>query len=128
MKIRIEDNSVRYRLRKSEVEVLAVEGSLKAAAIFPQGAFEYALQSNPGVSDLKASFSNGRMTVEIPAAWVQEWPGSSRVGFETHMQEGDAPLHLLIEKDFVCLDRDLSSQADQYPNPKMDHHSSKEKR
>ncbi|WP_424506542.1 hypothetical protein [Robiginitalea sp.] len=24
-----------------------------------------------------------------------------------------------MEKDFVCLDRDIASQTDQYPNPKV---------
>ena len=128
MKIRIEDNSIRYRLRKSEVEVLAAEGRLKAAAIFPQGPFEYILQSTPGLTDLRASHFAGRITVEIPDDWVRQWPGSPRVGFETLMREGDTPLHILIEKDFVCLDRDLNTQADQYPNPKMRDQSSKEKR
>ncbi|MEJ2585428.1 MAG: hypothetical protein P8Z38_10425 [Robiginitalea sp.] len=119
MKIRIEDNSVRMRLRKSEVSKLSEEGRLCAATVFPEQQFEYCLEADPGTKDLIASFSGGRITVRMPESWIHDWPDSPKVGFETSLEIGTASLHILIEKDFVCLDRDPETQKDQFANPKQ---------
>lgn len=120
MKIRIEDNSVRFRLRKSEVDQLAASGSLCARTVFAEGTFEYCLLSSPSDTDLRASFDEGRIAIRIPAAWIKQWPESPQVGFENTLTvKGGTSLHLLVEKDFVCLDRDPETQKDQFPNPKQ---------
>ncbi len=118
MKIRIEDNSVRYRLRRSEVDTLAEKGSLWATVNFPEGPFTYGLQALEGLADLQAVYKDGSIIIQIPKQWVKTWPGSPQIGFETDLKRNGVTLHLLIEKDFVCLDRDIASQTDQYPNPK----------
>ena len=119
MKIRIEDNSVRLRLRKSEVSKLAGEGSLSATTVFPEQLFEYGLLADPGISDMEASFAQGKITVRLPLPWIQSWPDSPEVGFETSFKVGADSLHILVEKDFVCLDRDPETQKDQFANPKQ---------
>lgn len=119
MKIRIEDDSVRLRLRKSEVQKLADAGSLCASTAFPEQRFEYCLQAAPDLSDLEASFSEGKITVRLPEAWLRDWPDSSEVGFETSFAFGASSLHILVEKDFVCLDRDPETQQDQFPHPRQ---------
>ena len=119
MKIRIEDNSVRMRLRKSEVSILAEQGRLCATTVFPEQALEYCLEATPDLKDLEASYSGGRITVRLPQLWVRDWPDSPKVGFETSFDTGDSELHILIEKDFVCLDRDPKTQKDQFAHPKQ---------
>jgi hypothetical protein len=119
MKIRIEDNSVRMRLRKSEVSELSRKGRLCATTFFPEQLFEYCLQADPGIADLQASFTGGKITVRLPLAWIQTWPDSPKVGFETTFEVGADSLHILVEKDFVCLDRDPETQKDQFANPKQ---------
>jgi hypothetical protein len=118
MKIRIEDNSVRIRLRRSEVERLAEKGNLWATTQFPEGAFTYGLVAKQGLLDLVASLEEGKIVIYMPEEWTQGWPASPRVGYEVQADGKGHPLHILIEKDFVCLDRDLAGQADQYPHPK----------
>ena len=118
MKIRIEDNSVRFRLRRSEVDTLAEAGSLWGTTQFPEGTFSYGLMTEKGLPDLRASLQDGKIIVRIPEEWTVQWPDSPRVGFETSAVVNGSTLHLLVEKDFVCLDRDLAGQQDQYPNPK----------
>ncbi len=119
MKIRIEDNSVRYRLRRSEVDTLAEKGSLWATTNFPEGNFTYGLLAQDGLTELRATYEEGKIILRIPKKWIETWPGSAKIGFETELKWNDAALHVLIEKDFVCLDRDIASQTDQYPNPKV---------
>ena len=119
MKIRIEDNAVRFRLRRSEVDQLAERGALKAFTRFPGSDFEYAIEAAPIIADMEATFDGRRITIRVPQSWIKEWPDSPQVGFETRMEENGLDLHLLVEKDFVCLDRNLEDQKDQYPNPKQ---------
>ena len=119
MKIRIEDNSVRMRLRKSEVSKLSEEGFICATTVFPEQIFEYCLKADSGIGDLEASFADGKIIVRLPESWVQTWPDSPTVGFETSFKVGAASLHILIEKDFVCLDRDPDTQKDQFAHPKQ---------
>lgn len=119
MKIRIEDNSVRLRLRKSEVAKLAEQGRLCAATVFPEQRFEYCLEVSREARDLEASFSGGKIAVRLPEPWVRDWPDSPKVGFEATIDTGSAKLHLLVEKDFVCLDRDPETQKDQFAHPKQ---------
>jgi hypothetical protein len=119
MKIRIEENSVRYRLRKSEVEKLSREGEVACHTQFPDGSLHYILKLHPDARGLSATFTEGTITITLPEAWGLDWPDSSEVGFQAaQILEDGTQLHLLIEKDFVCLDRDPATQQDQYPHPK----------
>lgn len=120
MKIRIEANSVRLRLGKSEVSRLAETGLVEETTHFPQAPFRYRLQLQPDSAGLTAGLGPGTITVGLPEAWGRAWPDESRVGFEGSVPlPGGQSLHLLVEKDFICLDRDPASQPDQYPHPKL---------
>jgi len=44
---------------------------------------------------------------------IDELIYTDKVGFEN----ADGKLHLLVEKDFVCLDEVAEDQSDNYPNP-----------
>ena len=118
MKIRIEDYSVRLRLRRSEVDTLAETGSLRASTDFPEGTFSYGLKAQAGLAEMRASLEDRAIIIYIPEQWITTWPASAQVGFEGQMDLNGKSLLLLVEKDFVCLDRDIAGQGDQYPNPK----------
>jgi hypothetical protein len=118
MKIRIEDCSVRLRLRRSEVDTLAEKGELWASTVFPEGTFRYGLKAQTGVTELRAVLQERAIVIYIPEKWTATWLASPRVGFETEIEVNNTALHLLVEKDFVCMDRDMAGQEDQYPNPK----------
>ncbi|KQS31217.1 DUF7009 family protein [Dyadobacter sp. Leaf189] len=118
MKIRIQQNKVRYRLSKSDVAQLAAEGYLEEKTTFPQGQLTYALQSLPDTDSLSASFENQQITIYIPESFAKTWPDNNVVGTDFHMplNAGDS-LYILVEKDFKCLDNDAEDQSDNYENP-----------
>ena len=62
---------------------------------------------------LSATFSNNTITLFMPASMLTELAETDKVGFENirHLP------HLLIEKDFTCLDNVAEDQSDNYPNP-----------
>ena len=112
MKIRIKGNSLRYRLTRSEVERLALDGYIEDTTDFGPTQLTYALQSTLS-GNLWACFESSTITLFMPDWMVTEWATTDRVGFE-NTEDG---LFILIEKDFVCLDNTLEDQSDNYPNP-----------
>ena len=119
MKLRIEDNSIRLRLRKSEVQELGHSGRVGGHTSLPGGSFTYALELKSDISRMDAQKSGNGIIIFLPEKDGKAWAGNEQVGHQAEVAlEGGAKLHLLVEKDFVCLDRDPALQQDQYPNPK----------
>ena len=122
MKIRIKGNSVRYRLSQTDVRTLADTGRVAETTQFGPTAgqvFSYALEARQGMADgLGAAFADGCITLYLPAEAARAWPNEERIGFENQVVVApDVLLHLLIEKDFTCLDEVAEDQSDNYPNP-----------
>jgi hypothetical protein len=55
----------------------------------------------------------------MPESLGINWMNDSRVGFQsTLLLTGNKTLDVLVEKDFICLDREPKLHSDQFPNPK----------
>ncbi len=122
MKIRIKGNSVRYRLSQTDVRTLADTGRVAETTQFGPAdgqVFRYALEAREGMADgLEAAFADGCITLYLPADAARIWPSEERVGFKNQVIVAtNVLLHLLIEKDFTCLDEVAEDQSDNYPNP-----------
>ena len=109
MKLRIKGNSIRLRLLRSEVERFAGTGRISEETHFgPQGSpvLRYTLITDPTVTEISTSFQNNEILVAVPENLVHEWTSGDKVGLERVQQaNGNGGLSVLIEKDFVCLDR-----------------------
>ena len=114
MKLRIHADSIRLRLKQSEVKALVEGGEVLETCPTLPVALVYALQPDPQGAEMTAEADGARLTVRIPAAWLEGWDGDERVGFE-----GDAGgIHLLVEKDFKCaMPATPKDNEDCYENP-----------
>jgi hypothetical protein len=114
MKVRCEHNSIRLRLRKSELAQLRAEGWLETSVRFPDGRlFAWELALCPSCAEVEAHFQNGRLSVRIPSAQAQHWMDSNAVGIEQFISlPDDGTLHVLVEKDFPCKDRPDEDSTD----------------
>ncbi|MCF0049829.1 hypothetical protein LXM25_07570 [Dyadobacter sp. LJ53] len=118
MKIRIQRNSVRFRLSRTDIEKLSLEGYLEEVTPFGPTRFIYAVKKSTDVSGLSAEFGNGKILLHIPASWTDGWADNNVVGHDGNMSFGNnESLKLLIEKDFKCLDNVTDDQSDNYENP-----------
>tara|TARA_R110002126_G_scaffold5_5_gene82 strand:+ start:576 stop:950 length:375 start_codon:yes stop_codon:yes gene_type:complete len=118
MKIRIQGNSVRYRLTRSEVATLKQDGYYKEQTAFNGKNFTYAVAAKENISNLQAEFQGDTITLFLPKNESIKWPDNERVGYENKMVLNNGQvLNLLLEKDFVCLDERTEDQSDNYPNP-----------
>lgn len=112
MKLRVKSNSLRYRLTRSDVDRLAKEGYLEEQINFAVMPLIYAIQLTEG-QELTSSYIDNKITLSMSHKMIGELIDTDRVGFENH----DGGLHLLVEKDFTCLDSVDEDQSDNYPNP-----------
>ncbi|MGK0364323.1 MAG: hypothetical protein ACI85O_001380 [Saprospiraceae bacterium] len=120
MKIRIKDNSIRLRLTQSEVDLLSEQGKVEKRTYFtPQNTLIYAIET-ADVSEMKATFENGKITVSLPTEKAHTWVNTEQVGMEYLAPISDSEnLKILVEKDFTCLvKREGEDDLDAYPHPK----------
>ncbi len=117
MKLRILDNTIRLRLRKSEVVQFGKEGFLEGHTELAQGCtFVYRLEMSDAVSSITARPLSCGIAVEAPRDLAQAWVGSSEIALSTEGPEGGPDI--LIEKDFQRTSVRSLLDFDLYPNPR----------
>ncbi|MBO9617696.1 MAG: hypothetical protein J7539_01565 [Niabella sp.] len=114
MKIRIKDNSVRFRLTKSEVADLGQHGFVKSFTQFTNGLFIYTIESTDD-NEMSAALVENQIVLKLPKPMIEELVNTEKIGFEGRAGVVD----LLVEKDFVCIDNTTEDQSDNYPNPSL---------
>lgn len=126
MKLRIRGNSLRLRLLQTEVATLAETGTISEKISFSDsGALSYTISSSPEVdeaAEVTARFSGDEILLLLPENVISNWANSSQVSIESDQNIGEDgnTLKILIEKDFVCLERtDDPDNKDAFPHPKM---------
>ncbi|MEX2494439.1 MAG: hypothetical protein WD448_00040 [Woeseia sp.] len=120
MKLRIQGNSVRFRLTRSEVDQLHREGSVSDATVFPGGStLEYSLETSSMTGQPRAAFTADRVVVQIPAPVARKWAVTDEVSISAVQPlEDEGGLSILVEKDFACLTpREGEDESDQFPHP-----------
>lgn len=118
MKIRIRGNSIRYRLAKTEVEIFCKTGYFEDTTDFGSKKLIYALQAKEGIDILDAKFQGDTITIYLDKQKSKDWFQSNQVSFSHNAKkENGTELSLLLEKDFVCMDKTTEDQSDNYPNP-----------
>lgn len=119
MKIRIKGNAVRIRLTRSEVAQLGEAGAVREETHFPTGTFTYEVVRSGKHEVLSASLEDRLIRFYLPEELAAAWPGNETVGYENWVTiNTETTLHLLLEKDFQCLEVRGEDESDQYPNPK----------
>lgn len=120
MKLRIRDNTLRFRLGKKEVQLLFENGSISSEVklgISPNSTFTYVLE-HASVEARHLDFIQGKITCVIPTAEIEKWVQSEQVGIyhSIEIEEGYV-LELVLEKDFKCLIERIDDDDDGFHNP-----------
>jgi hypothetical protein len=123
MKLRIRENTLRFRLGRSEVETFGRTGTIGDKVRFGREVdeFGYLLEKTPE-GGFSASFTDGMIVVRVPASDADSWVNSDDVSLSgTFVADEHNEVKILIEKDFVCLNaHNDEDQSDRYPHPKGD--------
>lgn len=120
MKVRISGNSIRFRLRQPEVATFGEIGKIEEIT-------EFGPESNDRLSfclmihqeaNLSVSYKTNSITIGVPKHTAAEWTNTASVGFSGTIDTGKGRrIDILVEKDFVCLDRPEEENLGAYPNP-----------
>lgn len=115
MKLRILDNTLRLRLRKSEVVQFGQQGVLEAAMqVTAEDVFRYRLEASAECEALGARISGYGIVVSVPLELAQAWVRNDDVAIS-----GQAGLlAILIEKDFQRTSVKSLIDFDLFPNPR----------
>ena len=113
MKIRMNETSLRLRLRRSDVERFRSEGEVAASISFPDRSLQYRLRRGE-VSQPTASFCDDTLDVIVPAVESDVWTSGAQVGI--YGKAGG--LDILVEKDFRRTSAPSADDDDRYPNPR----------
>ena len=122
MKLRIKGNSIRLRLGRSEVQRLAIDGTVEESTAFGPSDDQrlvYALRASPDEPGVSASLADGRIVIRVPANVIHQWVTTDQVSIHGIQRTGeDGELRILIEKDFECIEASSDgSQEDAFPRP-----------
>lgn len=110
MKIRCTQDSIRLRVRKSDIALLAKGQKVAEILHFPTGnTLIFTLEIGP-VEHLQVQYEEASLAVHLPERIAQNWINTEQVGIEDTLGQ----LHLLIEKDFPCAHRPHENKADTF--------------
>lgn len=103
MKLRCTANSIRLRVRKSDLDVLQNQGEVSAPINFAPGIkLEYTLKLGQ-VEQPQANYTAHQIMVILPTELAENWISSEDVSIEYQQIYAEGQyLQVLIEKDFPC--------------------------
>ena len=120
MKLRINGNSLRLRVSRSELTRLMQTGRLEETIRFaPQkdATLTYALEQSADHDAMTVRWRPQQVAVLLPHEEARKWSEGDQVGLYRDCHVGDEILALLVEKDFACLDGTEADNEDTFPNP-----------
>lgn len=115
MKLRCTANSIRLRVRKSDLDLLQSRGEVSVPINFAPGIkLEYTLKLGKGEQP-QASYTAQQITILLPSELAKVWINSEEVSIEYQQAYTDGQyLQLLIEKDFPCRHTEEKDRQDTF--------------
>jgi hypothetical protein len=121
VKLRLQFNSIRFRLKRSEVEQFSRTGRVEEKISLEtgdNGTFRYILESTGAISTPRAVLTPRAVIVQVPPDMVRRWASTDQISIEGEQAvDNQTSLRILIEKDFACIDGTDEQDADTFPNP-----------
>lgn len=124
MKLRLHENSIRLRLLQNEVRQLREIGNVSETIVFgikPTETITYALRISGETVKIHAQMNENQIEIFLPLAAAENWADGEEIGLYETQKIGDfGELEIIVEKDFVCLDRPFDADnQDAFPHPQI---------
>lgn len=116
MKLRFDHQSIRLRVRKSDLEKLGRLGFVEETVQFPSGTLVYRLEMLEQANAVQVSLAGEAITVTLPIDQAKSWIDSEDVGIYANLptKQTDILLAVVIEKDFPCKHGSAHDNADTF--------------
>ncbi len=124
MKLRLRENSIRLRLLQTEVTQLREIGNVSERITFginPTDTLTYSIRVSGETEKVFAQMTDNQIEVFLPINMAENWADTEEVGLYETQNIGDlSELKIIVEKDFVCVDRPLDEDnKNAFPHPKV---------
>lgn len=104
MKLRIRDNSLRFRLDQKDVDALCQSGQVQSSTQFaPNLNLTIRVVRRHQAQLLEATIEQQLITLWVRENDALDWMQNSETGLGETQSSGDVALRLLLEKDYCCL-------------------------
>lgn len=114
MKIRLQNGSVRFRLRRGDAEKLVTQGRVEESIRLCDQTLVCSLELRDGPPSL--ALRGAQFTTSIPETDARRWQASDEVGLYYTLATGT---RIAIEKDWACLEAvSGETNEDTYSRPK----------
>ncbi|WP_263359615.1 OB-fold nucleic acid binding domain-containing protein [Acidicapsa ligni] len=124
MKLRINGNSIRLRLLRSDVTTFIETGHIERKIYFSSSdhAFLiYALKHESGLANVELRHEQSEVIVVLPKEQAISWAETDQVGVYSTVDLGKhGSVEIIVEKDFACLDLSDADNHDTFQNPQID--------
>jgi hypothetical protein len=121
MKLRIQGDSLRLRVSRTELARLQAGGRVEETVHFGaarDARLTYALEVAPQASPVRVRYQSQEVTVLLSEDQARSWAKESAVGVYATVAIGsEISLEVIVEKDFACLDRSDAENSDTFANP-----------
>lgn len=117
MKIRLRGNSIRYRLDKTDIELLETIGKVESITHIGAGTLHFCLRGKD-ITDPVIKLEQDGVHLLVPLPQLAAWYAPDQVGFELILPNADgSELKILVEKDFKCLTERNEDESQSFDNP-----------
>ncbi|MDQ3016472.1 MAG: hypothetical protein M3R25_07120 [Bacteroidota bacterium] len=119
MKVRLQGNTIRLRLKMHETDRLFENGMIEDVLEFGPGDDEkLRFQIIKGDEDFAIVQEGLTIGIVVPGTLIDTWTKTDLVGFEESITTSKGiAIKVLIEKDFACLDGVREEEEGSYTNP-----------
>jgi len=115
MKLRLDKNSLRLRVKKSDLETLCEKSTISESIGFPGGSFNYSLSISDIETEVMANMKGSSLEVMIPSHTASVWINSDETGIYHSIHfDNEHSLNITIEKDFPCKERPEEDTSDTF--------------
>jgi len=115
MKLRFDKNSLRFRVKKSDLQMLQEKNSIHETVAFPNSSFDYRLSISSQSTEVTAQMQGQSIEVIIPSGIAIGWINNDETGiYHTITFGNNHSLDIIIEKDFPCKDQPEADQSDSF--------------
>ena len=123
MKLRILNNTIRFRLSMSDLNELNERGSIVEDLNFGLGkSFSYGIQKSDQESIFTLDRKHDGLVLNVQSQAIAKLFETNEIGIYDEIKEKEMPsLKISIEKDFKCLTPRSEDESDLYPNPREHH-------
>lgn len=115
MKLRFDKNSLRLRVKKSDLQLLSEKNSIHETVHFPDSSFDYLLSISDHSNEVTARMQGQSIEVTIPSGIAMAWINNDETGiYQTITFGNNHSLDIIIEKDFPCKGQPEADQSDSF--------------